>query len=125
MRQIRFSTVTLCTALAALTAPLSAQPPGNEGGPCEQIVAACKKAGFIEGDYRTGNGLHVDCIDPIMRGTAQPPKAKIPLPAVSPQLVAACKQKRPNFGEPKQHPPGPPPGQPTNQPAQPPPGQPQ
>jgi hypothetical protein len=121
----RMSTITLCTALAALTAPVAAQPAGKEG-PCAQIVAACKSAGFIEGDYRTGNGLHVDCIDPIMRGTGQPPKAKIPLPQVSPQLVAACKQKHPNFGEPKAGhapPPGQPPGQPTGQPP-PPSGQP-
>jgi hypothetical protein len=125
MRQTRFATFTLCSALTVLTAPLSAQPPGKEGGPCEQIVAACKQAGFIEGDYRTGNGLHVDCIDPIMRGVAQPPKAKIPLPQVSPQLVAACKQKHPNFGEPKAgHAPGPP-GQSTTQAPPPPAGHPQ
>jgi len=119
------STVMLSVLVAALTVPAGAEPP-KEGGPCEQIVAACKSAGFIEGDYRTGNGLHVDCIDPIMRGTAQPPKAKIPLPKVSPELVAACKQKHPNFGEPKAGhapPPGPPPGQSAAQPP-PPPGQP-
>jgi hypothetical protein len=61
----------------------------------------CKQAGFIEGDYKTGNGLQVDCIDPIMRGKPQPPKAKLPLPQVSPQLVAACKAKHPSFGQPK------------------------
>ena len=111
MRNLRISTVTVCTLLASAAAPLSA--PANQPGPCEQIVEACKKAGFIEGDYKTGNGLHVDCINPIMRGKAQPPKAKLPLPQVSPQVVASCKQKHPNFGEPK-------PGQPkTAQPNQP------
>jgi hypothetical protein len=104
MRQVRISTAAVCTLLAGMAAPLSAQPAASNPGPCEQIVEACKKAGFIQGDYKTGNGLHVDCIDPIMHGTAQPPKAKIPLPQVSPQLVAACKQKHPDFGEPKQKP---------------------
>jgi hypothetical protein len=51
---------------------------------------------------RKGNGLWVDCIDPIMHGGAQPAKAKIPLPSVSPDAVGACKQKHPNFGQPKQ-----------------------
>jgi hypothetical protein len=101
MRYLRFPSLTVGTLLAAAAATSSAQPPAHESGPCEQIVAACKQAGFIEGDARNGNGLHVDCIDPIVRDTAQPPKATIPLPQVSPQVVAACKQKHPNFGEPK------------------------
>jgi hypothetical protein len=105
MRYLRFSSLSLGTLLAAAAATSGAQPPAHEPGPCEQIVAACKQAGFIEGDARTGNGLHVDCIGPIVRGTAQPPKAKIPLPQVSPDVVAACKAKHPNFGEGK----GPPP----------------
>jgi hypothetical protein len=101
MRQVRLSSAAVFALLAAPAVALAAEPPAQGQGPCEQIVAACKSAGFIEGDYRTGNGLHIDCIDPIVRGTPQPPKAKIPLPSVSPETVAACKQKHPNFGEPK------------------------
>lgn len=78
---------------------LAAEPPAKPPGPCEQIAEACKSAGFIQGDYKSGNGLHVDCIDPIMRGATQPPTAKIPLPKVSADTVAACKQKHPDFGE--------------------------
>lgn len=81
-------------------APAAATPPaGKTAGPCEQIVAACTSAGFVKGDYKQGYGLWVDCVDPIMRGTPQPAKADKPLPAVSSNVVAACKQKRPNFGE--------------------------
>lgn len=69
--------------------------------PCEQIANACKSAGFVDGDYQKGYGLWVDCIDPIMQGAKQPAKAIKPLPSVSPQVVAACKQKNPTFGEPK------------------------
>jgi hypothetical protein len=83
-------------------ASLSAQNAQPEPGPCEQIVAACKQAGFIEGDYKNGNGLYGDCVGPLMRDTAQPQKAKILLPKVSADLVAACKQKHPNFGERRQ-----------------------
>jgi hypothetical protein len=80
---------------------LSAAAPAALGapGPCEQIVEACKSAGFVKGDARQGYGLWRDCINPIMRGTPQPPRADRPLPPVSPDLVAACRQKRPNFGE--------------------------
>ena len=103
----RISTLALCTVLLGLAAPLALAAPASTAapvkaaGPCAQITAVCKQAGFIEGDYKTGNGLQVDCIDPIMRGKPQPPKAKLPLPQVSPQLVAACKAKHPSFGQPK------------------------
>jgi hypothetical protein len=103
MRPTRVLTLTLCTLLSS-GAAVNAQQPGKAEGPCEQVIAACKSAGFIEGDYKTGKGLHMDCIDPIMKGGAQPPTAKIPLPKVSPDVVTACKQKRPNFGEPKKAP---------------------
>jgi len=68
-------------------------------GPCKQIEDACTKAGFVKGEAKEGYGLWVDCIDPIMRGTAQPSKAKKPLPAVNADLINACKAKNPNFGE--------------------------
>jgi hypothetical protein len=104
---MRISTLAVCTVLLGLTAPLSAQkaeePPEKGSGPCAQIAAACKSAGFIEGDYKTGNGLHVDCIDPIMRGTPPPHKTKLSLPQVNPELIASCKAKHPDFGEPKPH----------------------
>jgi hypothetical protein len=101
MRQVRLSSAAVLALLAGPACALAAEAPAKAPGPCEEIVAACKSAGFIEGDYKTGNGLHVDCIDPIMRGGPQPPIAKIPLPKVSPETIAACKQKHPNFGEPK------------------------
>jgi hypothetical protein len=102
MRQIPISTAAFYAFVVGLTVPLIAQPANQAPGPCEQIVAACKSAGFVEGDYKKGYGLHVDCIDPIMRGTGQPAKADKPLPSVSPELVVACKAKHPNFGQEKQ-----------------------
>jgi hypothetical protein len=68
-------------------------------GPCKQIEEACEKAGFVKGEAKEGYGLWVDCIDPIMKGTAQPSKAKKPLPAVAADLISACKTKNPNFGQ--------------------------
>lgn len=108
MRHAASEALILCSLLAAAP-PLVAQNAQRAPGPCEQIVAACKSAGFIEGDYRTGNGLHADCIGPVMRGGGQPPKAKLPLPQVDPALVAACRQKHPKFGEPKGEAQAPPP----------------
>jgi len=70
-------------------------------GPCKTIHDACTAAGFVKGDAKDGKGLWVDCIDPIMQGTAQPAKAVIKLPAVDAAQVAACKAKHPNFGTPK------------------------
>ena len=83
-------------------------------GPCEQIVVACTNAGFVKGDAKKGYGLWRDCIDPIVRGTPQPPNADKPLPSVPADLVAACKQRHPDFGEGKKAPPSaPPPPPPT------------
>jgi hypothetical protein len=98
---IRVTGLTVGALLASAAASAGTQTAQKESGPCAQIAAACKSAGFIEGDYKTGNGLHKDCIDPIMRGGSRPPNAKLALPKVDSELVAACKQKHPNFGEPK------------------------
>jgi len=75
---------------------LSAEP---GPGPCKQIVAACKSAGFVQGDYKQGFGLWADCVDPIIRGTTPPANTDKPLPTVDAGVVAACKQKNPTFGE--------------------------
>ena len=68
-------------------------------GPCAQIVTACEQAGFVRGGARTGNGLQVDCIRPIMAGTSQRSKATKPLPQIDVQLITTCKARNPNFGQ--------------------------
>jgi len=62
-------------------------------------MAACQQAGFVRGGAKTGAGLAVDCVRPIVQGTAQRPKASKALPQVDPQIVAACKASNPNFGK--------------------------
>jgi hypothetical protein len=104
MRHTLISRASICTLVVGLALPMAAHAANPAPGPCEQIVTACKSAGFVEGDYKKGYGLHVDCIKPILSGTPQPPKADKPLPVISPQVVAACKQKNPNFGEGKKPP---------------------
>ena len=88
--------------LAALLAPAVSFAQGGAGHPCEQVVKACESAGFVKGQAKAGTGLWKDCIDPIMQGGAQPAKATKALPTVDPSVVAACKAKKPNFGEGKQ-----------------------
>lgn len=65
--------------------------------PCEQISAACENAGFEYGKMKQGIGLSADCIVPIVRGIPQPKEATKPLPQIDPQIVAACREKSPNF----------------------------
>lgn len=109
MRLSLISTIIACTLVTGVAVPVTAAVPESgapktaapKQGPCEQIVQACKSAGFVLGDVREGNGLIVDCIRPIMNGAAQPTKAKLALPQVNSNTVAACKTKRPTFGEPK------------------------
>jgi beta-lactamase class C len=65
---------------------------------CDQITAACGQAGFLPAHFKSGIGLEVDCIRPIMEGTSQPPEASRPLPQIDPQVVTACKASNPSFG---------------------------
>jgi N-acetylglucosamine-6-sulfatase len=83
--------VTLGTAFVAVAA--SAQ------GPCEQIAAACRTAGFVQGGTKGGNGLYLDCIQPLMQEVERPRRAARTLPQVDPQVLAACRQQDPGFGQ--------------------------
>jgi hypothetical protein len=87
----------LCVLALPLAGPLHAQ----DAHPCDQVVSACKSAGFIDGDSKQGKGLWSECINPIMRGTAQAHASGVQLPQVSPQVVSACHASDPSFGEPK------------------------
>ena len=66
--------------------------------PCTEITNACKAAGFVNGGDGDGVGIGNDCIVPIIKGTPQPSNASIPLPTVSPYLVAHCKAVNPKYG---------------------------
>jgi hypothetical protein len=98
MRHRRISPATLGTFTVGLALSLAAQSAEQGLRPCDQIIHACKQAGFVEGDYKKGYGLWIDCIDPIMRGAKQPAIADKPLPQVSLELIEACSQKDPHFG---------------------------
>ena len=93
------SPATFGTFTVGLALSLAAQSAEQPQRPCDQIIHICKQAGFVEGDYKKGYGLWIDCIDPIMRGTKQPAIADKPLPEVSSDLIEACRQKDPNFGQ--------------------------
>jgi len=66
---------------------------------CVEIMAVCEQAGFVRGDAKAGDGLFVDCVVPILRGTPQRRRASKPLPQVDPRLVVDCKVQNPNFGQ--------------------------
>src|SRR6266849_3513804 len=96
--QTRMRIAAICQimmTLAGATAAHAAQAAGS----CRQVVAACQEAGFTQGGARTGDGIQVDCVRPIMQGTAQPRRATRPLPQIEPELVAACKARNPNLGQ--------------------------
>jgi hypothetical protein len=94
MRSIPISIATHCTLVVGWTMSLAAQQ-----GPCAQITAACKNAGFVQGGGGAGTGLQGDCVIPLMQGIAQPAAARIPLPQVDPHVVEACKASHPDFGQ--------------------------
>ena len=91
------ATIAIGISAAFQPAPAPAQPIA----PCAQIRAACEQAGFVQGAVRDGYGLQIDCVRPIMQETPQPPRASKPLPQINPELIAACREKNPNFGGPR------------------------
>ena len=72
-------------------------------GACKKIVEACKAAGFVQGEWKTGNGLWKDCVDPIVQGTGPVAGATHALPTVDASAISECKSKHPKFGEGKRH----------------------
>jgi hypothetical protein len=66
---------------------------------CVELMSACEQAGFVRGDAKGGDGLFVDCVVPILRGTPQRRRASKPLPQTDPGLVADCRAQNPNFGQ--------------------------
>jgi hypothetical protein len=57
------------------------------------------RRGSCRAAQKIGVGLGVDCVRPIVQGTAQRRKASKALPQVDQQIVAACKARNPNFGK--------------------------
>lgn len=98
MRTVLLSRAAIITWAMSLATPNAASAADQPPGPCEQIVAACKSAGFVAGQAKEGSALWVDCIGPLVRGTS-PANADKPLPSVAPDVIAACKAKTPCFGE--------------------------
>src|SRR5262245_52673855 len=97
MLKAQMRIVVICQVMLALGGATAAHAQG--AGPCREIVAACREAGFVQGGARTGDGIQVDCIRPIMQGSAQPRRAAKPLPQIAPQVVAACTARNPDFGQ--------------------------
>ena len=93
-RILVFTLVVLAFAIQAVASPNGAQAPA----PCKQIAEACKTAGFVKGDWKNGDGLWRDCVDPIVQGQTTVPGGTKPLPTVDQTVVAACKAKHPKFG---------------------------
>jgi hypothetical protein len=80
----------LVTFIVGLGAAVSVQAAPRQRA-CAEIRAACEQAGFVQGGAGAGDGLFVDCMAPIVRGTPQSRQATKPLPQIDPQLVADCK----------------------------------
>jgi hypothetical protein len=77
----------LCAAISVVaTAPMRAQ------APCEQIRTACKNAGFVQGGP-VGERLVLDCFNPLVFGEMPPKRVSRPLPQITPELAAACKER--------------------------------
>jgi hypothetical protein len=99
---IPLTLVSLFVVLALPVQPTPTQAAATQAvpwHPCARITAACTQAGFVPGGAKMGLGMAADCIRPIMFGTPQRTQATKTLPQIDPQVVAACKERNPNFGK--------------------------
>jgi hypothetical protein len=96
--QLRIVTAIVTSAGALVAAMTSLAEAAPAQRPCAAIVATCQQAGFVRGGAKAGNGLIVDCVGPIIKGTPQRPRALKSLPSIDATLVAACKASNPNLG---------------------------
>ena len=55
-------------SVAQVPLPITQSVPWH---PCAKITAACTQAGFVLNGAKTGVGIEVDCIRPIMASTPQ------------------------------------------------------
>jgi len=94
----RRASIAVLLALCPVIALAQGKKGDHAPGPCKQVEQACKNAGFIQGDWKKGDGLWRDCVDPIMQGQASVPGATKPLPAVNANAIAECKAQHPKFG---------------------------
>lgn len=91
-------TIQIISILVLLSGPVTSNAAAEAPGPCLKIAEACKAAGFVKGDWKKGDGLWKDCVDPIIQGTIAVPNSTQPLPIVDAATINACKAKHPKFG---------------------------
>ena len=99
---MRATLVSLLILLALAVQPTPAQAATTQPvswHPCARIRAACNQAGFVRNGAKRGLGIMLDCIRPIMTETPQRTQATKALPQIDPLVVAACKERNPNFGK--------------------------
>lgn len=104
---MRVSTIPLKLAavLAVLAQPIQPTPAQAAATqpvpwhPCARITAACSQSGFVPNGAKKGLGIMLDCVRPIMTETPQRKQATKALPQIDPKVVAACKERNPNFGK--------------------------
>jgi hypothetical protein len=69
-------------------------------GPCGEVKAACRRAGFVSGGASAGIGLALDCVRPIIEGIPPPARVMRPLPQINPRLLTACRASLGRIGKP-------------------------
>jgi|ERR1700757_3269771 hypothetical protein len=99
---MRAALVSLLVLLAQPVQPTPAQAAATQPvtwHPCARIRAACNQADFVRGGATSGRDIMLDCIRPIMTETPQRKQATKALPQIDPLVVAACRERYPNFGK--------------------------
>jgi hypothetical protein len=69
-------------------------------GPCGEVKAACRRAGFVSGGASAGIGLALDCVRPIIEGIPPPARVLRPLPQINLRLLTACRASLGRIGKP-------------------------
>jgi hypothetical protein len=71
------------------------QSKASQNPACQRILDECKKAGFIQGQWKKDNGLWKDCFDPIIKGTGNTTQDGKPIKLpVSQEEIDSCRASK-------------------------------
>lgn len=57
---------------------------------CQNILTACKKAGFIAGEMKEDNGLYKDCFNPLLHGLTPTQRGQNVTVQINPADAQTC-----------------------------------
>lgn len=83
----------LASLLLTFAVSLSRAEGGEDLAACQELVRSCQSAGYVRNGHKTGKGLIMDCMDPVIAGQT------VAGVSASEAAIKDCKEKRAHHKE--------------------------